>query len=955
MKNYFPRKNLYNFLEKSFKEKNIFFIYGYSGSGKTTFILNFLKKEKYLYVKLTENHTDPVKLFEDISNNIYEKFGLVLPRLSVDFLLSTEKFASKYFSLIFQNIKDVILVFDDFQNIKNNKQILAIFTHLVKKFYDKKVIFISKEEFPFGYFPWELEEKIQRIYPVFFRLSEEEVKKFFEYKYRKSLTSEELENIYFMTEGIIGKLLLSEGKSFNNLCVNLEKKLQKLLSTDELEEILYLYLFPVINENLLNNNPKKEKVLRILEKLYIENLFVEKTEKGYYLHDIFRDFLKFKSNELNKQSKEKLHEIYKSVALTLYNNGFFDDSLKLLMEINEHDIFFKLFSSKIVDYVYDGKIYSVEKYINYLKNTNYIKEPIILFAQGYINKFFNPKVAINFFLKALSIFRQKNNQLGEKLIIGELFDIAQFYGEDFKIGGKFLSRAEILIKNSKSIEEIDIRLLSYMGIIYLLHKGNTEKSIRCFEIIDSIIETQKNLPVFFSYTKLYMSITFCAGGEILRAKKSFIEAKEIFENSNKNPDDVFMYNFLASIYELFTGEFEKSVNRAKETLDYSRNWGLTVHEEHLITRIIEGLLCMGNTLEAEKYFKEIESVSYRTKFSRATTLQLESQKLFIERNFEMAFLKAESSVQLFEEIHGKSFEMATKNLTALSIAEMGNFKDAEEILLNIIKWSKKNKAKLQEFSSLFYLSYVYYLSNNYKKTLSTLKKALKLGKNHELYAVYNQIPYIVSILLDIALENSIETDFVKKWVNIHKLELYKSTKKIKIYTFGKLKVFVDGKEILPEEWKGEKPLKLLEVILALKGEGVPIDKIISTIWDEQDYIKSKQNLEFNLRKLRKILKDTNKEIVILKNKKIYLNKDFVWMDLWEFEDLYYDLQFRNDEKYARKQNKLNRLKSLYKGKFLELEEDIVFENTRNSFEKMFKQITKIEYNRNTVKKNQNKF
>ncbi len=938
IKNYFPRKSLEEFLESSFKEKNIYLIYGYSGSGKTTLILNFVKNKNNLYLKLSETHTDPVKFFEEVSDKAFKKFGCTLPKLSVDFLLSLEKFTFEYFSLFFKNLKDAIIVFDDFQNIKNNKRIITIFRSLIKNFNDKKIILISKEEFPFEYFSWEIEKNIQRICPNFFKLTESEIQKFFEYKYHKSLTPEELENVYLSTEGILGKLLLSEEKSFNNLCINLENKLKKILTEEELNEINYLHLFPVVNENLLRNNPQKERILNVLEKLYIENLFIEKIEKGFVFHDILKDYLKISSDEIYGKNK---NEKYKEVVKILYKNGFLDDALKILMELEDYDTYFQLLSSKITDYVYSGKIYSVERYIKFLENTDYFNHPIILFARGYIQKFYNPKTAVNLFLKAISIFEKEGNLIGEKLIIGELFDIAQFYGEDFKIGGRFLNKAEKLIKNTETFEEIDIRLLSYMGIIYLLYKGDTKKSIHCFKLIDSIIGNQSELPIFFSYIKLYASIAFCAGGLTLEAKESFKEAEKIFENSNKNPNDIFMYNFLSSIYELFIGEFEKSVKRAKETLEYSRNWGLTIHEEHLITRIIEGLLCMGNTLEAEEYFQEIDNVAYRTKFSRATTLQLESQKLFIEKNFEMAFLKSENSVQLFQEINGKSFEMATMNLTALSMAEMGNLKDAERILLYLIKWSKKNKAILQEFSSLFYLSYVYYLSNKNKETLKTLKYTLKLGKNYELFALYNQIPYIVSTLLDIALENNIEPEFVKKWVKFHNLKLNKSSKKIKIYTFGKLKVIVDGKELLPKDWKGEKPLKLLEVIIALGGEGVPIDRIISILWDEQDYVKSKQNFEFNLRKLRKILNDKNKEILILKNKKIYLNRDFVWLDLWEFEDLYYDLQFKNNNgELARRLNKLNKLKSLYKGKFLELEEDLIFDNTRNLFEEMFQQLNR---------------
>ncbi len=930
------KKNQKDIFYKSLNYKNIYLINAVSGCGKTTFVLKFLEdyKFKYRYITLLQEDSDPINFFLKISKNFK---NLQLPVLTADFLQNINAFAKNYFNNLVQNGFN-FLVLDDFHNIKSREYTLKIIDNLITSFANsnKKVIIISKEDLEIPYFNWEIENKILRIDTNFFRLSKEDIKTFFLNIHHYELSNDELDNILKATNGIIAKILVITdlSKNLKSTYKDIEEKLLNLIGKENLKSLSQVYPFPEIDINVLNAIEDGEKVKESLEILYMENILVNKVDNKYKLHDILQEFLLIKSKHY---FKEQYKQFVNKTADILYSLGYITKSIELLEEIKSYEKISQILQKHIIDFIYEGRLYSVSKFLSIIKNTKYIENPLFLFAKGYLLKFEYPEEAIKYFSQALNIFKKLNNTQGEKLVIGELFDLVQFYGEDFEIGGKYLKRAEELIKNTTNFSKADIRLIAYMGIIYLLYEGNVEKSYYYFHLLNKIIsQFSSNYPVFFSYIKLYSAITYSAKGEFEEANEVFNEGCEIYKNSNKNPNDIFMFNFLGSMYEVFIGDFKKAVEKGKEGLNIVNKWKLLKHKEHMISRLVRGLLGIGDVENAKKYLKEVKNLPFRSSFSKGITYQLETQVHLIEKNYDIAEEKAQKAVELFVKVNSKIFEMSTNSLLAVTYIEKGYYKNAENILNEIINWAKETNNAIQEFTSLIHLSYLYLKQNNEKQLKNTLQEALDLSKNKDIKAIFHQYPDIMKTVLYKALELNIEENHVNYLLEYHNLKEYNHYK-VKIYTFGKLKVLVDNEEVL--NWKGKKTLSLLKTILALGGENIPIDNIIEIIWDENDYAKSKQNFEFTLRKLRKILKDEKKEILKLKNGRLSFNRSFVWIDFWEFEDVCAKLDVeihkfnKNSKQY---ENLVLKLKSLYKNKFLYLEEDIFIENVRNHFDEKFK-------------------
>ncbi len=939
-RNIFFRKDLLSFIEISLKERDVILVNAISGSGKTTLFMDFLKKKKSIYFPFVEEDSDPQIFLEKLNEKISSADKLNFPELTADFFPSIDKFLFNYAKNLLNSADIPFLLFDDFQKVKDSRFIKNFIVYLIRGVKGKpKIILLSREEFPFGYFEWDVERKILRLDTTFFRFSKEDIKEFFMKRFKKDLTDEEINRILTSTDGIIGRIILSENKVFNNMYTGISDKLDSLVFEENLRDLVEISEFPYINEKVLSTKKEKDRIKTVLEKLYFERFFVESFKDGYRIHEILRDYLRIKARE---KFKNKYETYIRRIGKELYRSGFMDHAINLFSQINDYESIYSILEKEAFDLIYSNKLYSLERYLSFLEGTIYENYPVVLFAKGFLNKFSNPVKSIEFFKRALSVFRDSGDLNGEKLVIGELFDIAQFYGEDFSVGGELLDRAEHLLIQTESYTDVDIRLLSYMGIISLLYEGNSRKSVYYFDIINEILgEHVQDLPIFFSYINLYAAISYDVAGQFDKAKRSFSIANLIFERSNKNPDSVFMFNFLSSIHKLFTGDFHSSIEMAKRAMDLINSWGFLAYEEHILARMIEAYLYLGNTMEAEKLINKIEKGNiYRSTFSAATTKQLEAQLFLMKRNLDIALKKAEESANMFSAINGKAFEQATRGIQALILTEKGNFNRAEDILRSIIRWSEKVGAVLQEFSAKFFLCYLFYKKEDNENLIRCLNDTMKLGKRYQIPIIFNQFPEIMSTVLSLSLKSRVEEDYAKYLIELHNLSPPDNTFdengwnwKLKIYSFGKFRVLLDNREIT--DWKGEKTQKLLKTIVALGGEDISVDLIIDVLWDRVDYVKSKQNFEFTLRKLRNVLGDNDKSLVILKNNRVSLNRKYVWTDTWAFDRVYSDIELSLSKSRFNFSTDFNKIKVLYRGDFLEKEDSILFEEVREDYRQKY--------------------
>lgn len=156
---------------------------------------------------------------------------------------------------------------------------------------------------------------------------------------------------------------------------------------------------------------------------------------------------------------------------------------------------------------------------------------------------------------------------------------------------------------------------------------------------------------------------------------------------------------------------------------------------------------------------------------------------------------------------------------------------------------------------------------------------------------------------------------------------------------------IDGSPTSPEIHK--RPLDLLRVLISLGGDEVRQETIEDELWPEAEGDMARIAFKTNLSRLRKIIGEKTIEV---KDGKVSLNPQRVWLDLWALESLAENVselyRKRNQSKSPDEVERLAHLAfDIYHGDFLMPDDDLWLNQTRQKlrirFTKMLERLAQM--------------
>lgn len=107
--------------------------------------------------------------------------------------------------------------------------------------------------------------------------------------------------------------------------------------------------------------------------------------------------------------------------------------------------------------------------------------------------------------------------------------------------------------------------------------------------------------------------------------------------------------------------------------------------------------------------------------------------------------------------------------------------------------------------------------------------------------------------------------------------------RIRIHTLGRFGIQIDGRALSPKELRQQKPIELLQCLIALGGRGINKGYLSASVWPEADGDGAANCYDVTLHRLRKLLKHEN--ALLASDSRLTLNNTAVWVDAWTFERL----------------------------------------------------------------------
>jgi LuxR family maltose regulon positive regulatory protein len=135
--------------------------------------------------------------------------------------------------------------------------------------------------------------------------------------------------------------------------------------------------------------------------------------------------------------------------------------------------------------------------------------------------------------------------------------------------------------------------------------------------------------------------------------------------------------------------------------------------------------------------------------------------------------------------------------------------------------------------------------------------------------------------------------------------------RFRVYVLGRFRLLTGNSPmIVPPRLR--KPLELLQALIAFGGTEVSAGTLIDALWPDSEGDAAYHALESALYRLRQLL--GARDAVRMEGGKVSLNRDRLWVDMWEFEQ---ELQLPDPN--ANDLERIGHLRSLYQGHFLQHE------------------------------------
>jgi two-component SAPR family response regulator len=142
---------------------------------------------------------------------------------------------------------------------------------------------------------------------------------------------------------------------------------------------------------------------------------------------------------------------------------------------------------------------------------------------------------------------------------------------------------------------------------------------------------------------------------------------------------------------------------------------------------------------------------------------------------------------------------------------------------------------------------------------------------------------------------------------------------ILIHTLGRFGIQIDGQALAPKQLRQQKPIEMLQCLIAQGGRGINKEFLSNAVWPEAEGDDAVNSFDVTLHRLRKILK--HKDALLAIDSRLTINSETVWVDAWTFERLlnHVEKSMRLSESETIEStviNVLDQAMTLYQGGFL---------------------------------------
>ncbi|MEW6715427.1 MAG: bacterial transcriptional activator domain-containing protein, partial [Nitrospirota bacterium] len=347
-----------------------------------------------------------------------------------------------------------------------------------------------------------------------------------------------------------------------------------------------------------------------------------------------------------------------------------------------------------------------------------------------------------------------------------------------------------------------------------------------------------------------------------------------------------------AVHSWHVADFDMCLGAVHEGLEEAERSGVHIFDNWLLSQEVYARLFLDEPERAKVSLDRIKPVLNSRRYLDISQFYYQSS-LYNMRigNMELA-LQHNGEALRFAQDMGTPFPEGLNIITSAQIHfEMGDVGKAEELNNRARDIGRDMQSHLLNMLSNLNEAYFSLKTGKHENTRGPLRTALEIGKEKGIINLPGWRSPLMTELYSEALRSGIEVDYVRDIIRRmdvlpekSSIELENWPWQMKIYTLGRFETMIDGE---PLRFKGKpqlKPLEMLKALIALGGRDVGQNRLEDLLWPETDGDRSRQALITTLYRLRKIA--GNEKVIELSERKLSLNDNYCWTDVWAFDNLY---------------------------------------------------------------------
>ncbi|MBL1320926.1 MAG: hypothetical protein COA63_007685 [Methylophaga sp.] len=917
------------------------------GAGKTALICNYLelKNEKTVWLKVDEGDSELATFFYYLGQAVKKSTPRKkdkIPIFTPEYREGLAVFTRNFFRTVFARFSSKFtFVFDNYQDVSSDSDLHKLIVIAHEELPDNgAIIVISRSLPPSEFSRLRANNHLSILEWDQLKLTDDEMEEFFTLK---GLSQEHIPSAMALTQGwIAGLALLLEQ---DNEEVFQQKQLSefnpKLLfdyfvgevfdvADDETQHLLIkTALFPKMTIEMAIQISGIQSAASILDSLVAKNFFTYQhgnKEKSYEYHPLFKEFLLKKSEQLMGDIELKVTKW--NAAELLEKNNQIESAIKLYSQLEDWDKVATVIKKTAKSLIVQGRNFILQEWLTQIPEPRIHDDPWLIYWLALTTKAYSPLASFPLFEKTHQLFKDRNDVTGIYLSwAGALDSLRMDHMGDATRLDFWFDRLEILRQKYPTFPSDEIELEVAINMLMALWwRQPQNKSFYYWQerALATVASSEKRNEYTIWLNSIMVYQLLMISGEPMQAENLINQTWSLVDKEESLSQSILWFHIANNLLFWRRGQFDLAYDHIEKGLEVGKKTGFH-HEDHQLLVLGASVALTEEKLPlAKHYIDQLDITDLGAQGSRYHYVQ--SWYYFLQGDLGNAKYHGELSVKIAETAGMPYFHL----LHCLGLSDiyfsLGEYDASSNMIAMGRNIAEEINAVLLIYSALLLEAKFSFAQKKYQLGIELLEKALIIGRER----AYIKTSFVsnkeMAQLCVEALHANIEVDYIQMVIQKLGLTLPEEASGIenwpwpvKISCLGKGFEIIKDNELIPTSRKAQKkPLEIIKVLIALGGDNIPESKVVEMIWPESDGDAGHQSIATTLHRLRKIV---GEDIIELKDGRLSLNKNKVWVDAWEFDKQCDSKQIDTNSTL------LDKSIALYKGLFLAGETDLYWSLT----------------------------